>query len=98
MKHTELSPRQRQIVELYAQGMTLIEIAEVLAVSPRTIRSHCEILKDKLHVRSMDEAVRAQGLHREDKTVKIYVRVPIEMADKLRRRSRWIVDTLRAAL
>jgi DNA-binding CsgD family transcriptional regulator len=38
------SPRQRQILELLAQGLSAKEIALRLAVSPRTVQKHLEHL------------------------------------------------------
>jgi DNA-binding NarL/FixJ family response regulator len=45
------SPRQRQVVELIAQGYSNAEIAAELGISPRTVRAHSEVLRMKLGVR-----------------------------------------------
>jgi DNA-binding CsgD family transcriptional regulator len=45
-----LSPRQSQVLERVAAGRTNAEIAHELAISPRTVRMHCDALKLKLGV------------------------------------------------
>jgi DNA-binding NarL/FixJ family response regulator len=35
-----LTPRQREIVQLFAEGRSAREIGELLAISPRTVESH----------------------------------------------------------
>jgi DNA-binding NarL/FixJ family response regulator len=42
--------RQRQVVQLIAEGCSNIEIAERLGVSPRTAKAHSDILRSKLGV------------------------------------------------
>jgi DNA-binding NarL/FixJ family response regulator len=42
--------RQRQVVQLIAEGCSNTEIAERLGVSPRTAKAHSDILRSKLHV------------------------------------------------
>jgi DNA-binding CsgD family transcriptional regulator len=43
-----LSWRQRQVLVRVAAGQTNAEIAGELAISPRTVRMHCDALKVKL--------------------------------------------------
>ena len=45
-----LSWRQRQVLVGVAAGRTNAEIARELAISPRTVRMHCDALKVKLGV------------------------------------------------
>lgn len=45
-----LSPRQREVLPLLADGLTTAEIAAALGISPRTVRMHCDALKTKLGV------------------------------------------------
>ena len=45
-----LSRRQRQVLVRVAAGRTNAEIARELAISPRTVRMHCDALKVKLGV------------------------------------------------
>lgn len=46
----DLTPRQRVVVELIAQGMRNREIAERLGISLHTVRRHVEALLRRLHV------------------------------------------------
>ena len=52
----ELSPREREILELLAQGFANKEIAHRVGVSDGTVRWHLRHVYDKLHVRSRTEA------------------------------------------
>jgi DNA-binding NarL/FixJ family response regulator len=51
-----LSPREREILELLAQGFPNKEIAQRVGVSDGTVRWHLRHVYDKLHVRSRTEA------------------------------------------
>jgi DNA-binding NarL/FixJ family response regulator len=42
--------RQRQVIQLIAEGCSNVEIAERLGVSPRTAKAHADILRSKLQV------------------------------------------------
>jgi non-specific serine/threonine protein kinase len=42
--------RQRQVIQLIAEGCSNVEIAERLGVSPRTAKAHSDILRSKLRV------------------------------------------------
>jgi two-component system response regulator DesR len=60
---TPLSPREREVLELVAQGATNREIAVALHLSPHTIKEHTSSLYRKLQARNRAEAVqRAQTL------------------------------------
>jgi DNA-binding CsgD family transcriptional regulator len=50
--HREIrfTDRQRQVVQLIAQGCSNEEIAERLGVTPRTAKAHCDTLRTKLGV------------------------------------------------
>jgi PAS domain S-box-containing protein len=52
-----LSPRQRQVIELVAEGMTSTEIAERLVVSPETVRTHLRNARLKLGASTKAQAV-----------------------------------------
>jgi two-component system response regulator FixJ len=52
-----LSPREREILQLLAHGLSQKEIARRLCLSPKTVNSHAERLYDKLRVHSKTEAV-----------------------------------------
>jgi DNA-binding CsgD family transcriptional regulator len=45
-----ITSRQRQIVELIAQGLSNDEIGVALGISPRTAKAHCDALRRKLGV------------------------------------------------
>jgi DNA-binding CsgD family transcriptional regulator len=42
--------RQRQVVRLIANGHSNAEIADLLGVSPRTVKAHADVLRTKLRV------------------------------------------------
>jgi len=52
----DLSPREREILELLAEGFSNKEIAVRIGVSDGTVRWHLRHVYDKLHVRSRTEA------------------------------------------
>jgi PAS domain S-box-containing protein len=52
-----LSPRQREVIELVAQGMTSTQIAERLVVSPETVRTHLRNARLKLGASTKAQAV-----------------------------------------
>lgn len=52
-----LSPREREILELLANGDLYKEIAEKLNISITTVRSHIMHIYEKLHVHTRTEAV-----------------------------------------
>jgi DNA-binding NarL/FixJ family response regulator len=53
----DLSPREREILELLAGGKSNKEIASHLSLMEGTVRWHLSRVYDKLHVRSRTEAV-----------------------------------------
>ena len=53
---SELSTREREVLELLAQGLPDKEIAGNLNISLPTVRYHLKHIYDKLHVRSRTEA------------------------------------------
>ena len=42
--------RQREVVELIAQGLSNDEVGVALGISPRTAKAHCDVLRQKLGV------------------------------------------------
>jgi DNA-binding NarL/FixJ family response regulator len=56
-KVEDLSPREREILELLSQGYANKEIADRVGVSDGTVRWHLRHVYHKLHVRSRTEAV-----------------------------------------
>jgi DNA-binding NarL/FixJ family response regulator len=53
----KLSKREREVLDLLAQGIPYKEIADVLALSIDTVRMHIKGIYSKLHVHSRGEAV-----------------------------------------
>ena len=53
----QLSPREREILELLAQGLLLKEIAEHFNISHATVQTHIGRIYKKLHVHSRAQAV-----------------------------------------
>ena len=65
----ELTPREREILELLAQGLTNTAIAEKLVLSPKTIRNQVSNIFSKLQVAGRSEAIvkaREAGLGKTD--------------------------------
>ena len=54
---TALSPRERGVLELVADGRSNKEIARLLVISPETVKSHLENLLAKLGVHRRTQAV-----------------------------------------
>jgi len=52
-----LSPKELEVLEHLARGLSYKETAEALAISYATVRTHIERIYRKLHVRSRGEAV-----------------------------------------
>jgi DNA-binding NarL/FixJ family response regulator len=57
----ELSPREREVLDLLAGGYIYKEIGDKLGISPETVRTYVKNICEKMHVRSRLEAV---GKHR----------------------------------
>ena len=60
---TDLTPRERQVLALLAEGRTNKQIAEALTVSPGTIRLHVSNILSKLEVSNRTEAARLALQH-----------------------------------
>ena len=52
-----LSPREREVLELLARGYLYKEIAEALHISIPTVNTHIRRIYEKLHVRSRSQAI-----------------------------------------
>jgi DNA-binding NarL/FixJ family response regulator len=60
----DLTPREREILDLIAQGLTNHAIAERLVLSPKTVRNQVSTIFSKLEVASRGEAiVKARNSH-----------------------------------
>lgn len=55
---TSLSAREREIVQLLAEGMSSKEAAEVLGISVKTAETHRANIMRKLEMHSVSELVR----------------------------------------
>jgi two-component system, NarL family, response regulator NreC len=53
-----LSKRERQVLELVAEGLTNIQIGEKLGISPKTVARHRERIMNKLDLHSSTELVK----------------------------------------
>lgn len=51
------TPRQLQILEMYARGMSRDEIADELFLSPATIRTQVQLVRTRLGARTICEAL-----------------------------------------
>lgn len=54
-----LTPREREVLALLADGLTQAQIASALVIAPKTVGTHIERILDKLGVHSRAEAVSA---------------------------------------
>ena len=57
-----LSPREGQVAVVVARGLTNMQVARLLSMSPRTVESHLSRIYAKLHVRSRYELARLLGI------------------------------------
>ena len=53
--HEQLTGREREVLQLIAEGHSSREIAERLCITEKTVRTHRANLMDKLHLRSIAE-------------------------------------------
>ena len=52
-----ITPRQKEVLQLLAEGRSMKEAAFVLNVSPRTVAFHKYTMMERLHIRSSAELV-----------------------------------------
>ena len=45
-----ITDRQREVVEMIAQGLSNEELGHALGISARTVKAHCDALRQKLGV------------------------------------------------
>jgi DNA-binding NarL/FixJ family response regulator len=53
----ELTPRQREVLQLLAEGYSIKQVADVLKVAPRTVAFHKHRIKTKLNIKSTAELI-----------------------------------------
>jgi PAS domain S-box-containing protein len=58
-RQPRLTPRQREILDLLASGLSTSEIAKKLTISTETVRNHLRSLFRELHVHTRPEAIAA---------------------------------------
>lgn len=61
---SSLSPREREVVQLIAEEYTSAEIAQILAISEKTVEKHRSSLMEKLKVKNIAGLVRFAIKHR----------------------------------
>jgi LuxR family transcriptional regulator, maltose regulon positive regulatory protein len=49
-RELKITERQREVVELIAEGLSNDEVGERLGISPRTAKAHSDVLRQKLGV------------------------------------------------
>lgn len=55
-EQAQLSPRESEVLQLVAKGMTNKEIGEVLFISENTVKTHLQNIMDKLHLANRSQA------------------------------------------
>jgi DNA-binding CsgD family transcriptional regulator len=55
----QLTPRESEILRMLGSGLTTVEVAELLSLSPVTVRRHISAGVAKLGVADRDAAIRA---------------------------------------
>ena len=63
-KARELTPRQREVIQLLAEGRSMKEIADVLAISLRTVAAHKYRVMEMLEITTNAELYRYAVKHR----------------------------------
>jgi DNA-binding CsgD family transcriptional regulator len=48
---TDITDRQREVIALIAAGCSNDEVGARLGISPRTVKAHCDVLRQKLGVK-----------------------------------------------
>lgn len=61
--HSHLSPREREVLQLLAEGRTYKEMSQLLKISPRTVEFHKENLMLKTGLRTTAELARYAARH-----------------------------------
>ncbi|WP_222597154.1 response regulator transcription factor [Chitinophaga pinensis] len=56
-----MTRREKEILKLAAEGLTIAQIAEQLFISPYTVESHRKNLMDKFGVNSVAAAIKLAG-------------------------------------
>ena len=59
----ELTPRQREVLQLLAEGHSMKQVAAVLNVTPRTVAFHKYRMMEQLNIRSNAELIQFAVTH-----------------------------------
>jgi DNA-binding NarL/FixJ family response regulator len=59
----ELTPRQREVLQLLAEGRSMKEVASLLNLTPRTVAFHKYRMMEQLHVKSTAELIQYAVRH-----------------------------------
>lgn len=59
IKDKELTPRQREVLQLLAEGKSMKEVADVLSITPRTVAFHKYRMMEDLGVKTSAELIQA---------------------------------------
>lgn len=62
-RQTTLTPRQREVLQLVAEGKTIKEIAQILNISPKTVEFHKTQIMDHLDLRTTAELTKYAMTH-----------------------------------
>ncbi len=57
-EHLQLTPREREVLQLIAEGHTMQQIANILEISPKTVETHRYRLMDRLNIHHVAGLVR----------------------------------------
>ncbi len=60
----ELTPRQREVIQLFAEGRSMKEIADILAISLRTVAAHKYRIMEVLEIKTNAELYRYAVKHK----------------------------------
>ena len=55
--YSELTPREREVLGLLAQGLLQKQIAAELGIAPHTVKNHCSEIYKRLRVRNKGECL-----------------------------------------
>ena len=96
----DLTPRQREVLMLVAQGASNRQIADTLVVSERTARTHVSAILDRLGLVSRTQAALwaiREGIHPDRRLLKTQTRViwPTDCRECRGRRTRHPADAAR---
>jgi DNA-binding CsgD family transcriptional regulator len=73
---SSITPRQKQVVRLIAQGRSNEEVGRELGISPRTAKAHCDTLRLKLGVPKRRQIPHAYWLATGDDPLTVTVSLP----------------------